>query len=116
MSMLLMADTNEYEKLTKQKLLSQNYLEEILCQLHYIRDKSHAISPGIELGFLLQRYKTNEMHIQSRANHIFRIPKLLLHVSALYERHLQVLSTDNTQTVSTLYRLTSHRRYPLSTD
>jgi hypothetical protein len=29
------------------------------------------------------------MHIQSRLNHIFRISVLLLHVSALYERHLQ---------------------------
>jgi hypothetical protein len=29
------------------------------------------------------------MHIQSEVNHIFRILMLLLHVSALYERHLQ---------------------------
>jgi hypothetical protein len=29
------------------------------------------------------------MHIQSELNHIFRISMLLLHVSALYERHLQ---------------------------
>jgi hypothetical protein len=29
------------------------------------------------------------MHIQSKVNHIFRISMLLLHVSALYERHLQ---------------------------
>jgi hypothetical protein len=29
------------------------------------------------------------MHIQSNVNHIFRISMLLLHVSALYERHLQ---------------------------
>jgi hypothetical protein len=33
--------------------------------------------------------KTKEMHIQSKVNHIFRISMLLLHVSALYERHLQ---------------------------
>jgi hypothetical protein len=29
------------------------------------------------------------MHIQSEVNHIFRISMLLLHVSALYTRHLQ---------------------------
>jgi hypothetical protein len=29
------------------------------------------------------------MHIQSKVNRIFRISMLLLHVSALYERHLQ---------------------------
>jgi hypothetical protein len=29
------------------------------------------------------------MHIQSKVNHIFRISMLLLHVSALCERHLQ---------------------------
>jgi hypothetical protein len=29
------------------------------------------------------------MHIQSTIIHIFRISVLLLHVSALYERHLQ---------------------------
>jgi hypothetical protein len=29
------------------------------------------------------------MHIQSKVNHICRISMLLLHVSALYERHLQ---------------------------
>jgi hypothetical protein len=29
------------------------------------------------------------MCIQSKANHLFRISMLLLHVSALYERHLQ---------------------------
>jgi hypothetical protein len=34
------------------------------------------------------RNKTNEMHIQSKVNHIYRI-SMLLHVSALYERHLQ---------------------------
>jgi hypothetical protein len=31
------------------------------------------------------------MHIQSKVNHIFIISMLLLHVSALYERHLQVV-------------------------
>jgi hypothetical protein len=91
------------------------------------------------------------MHIQNKVNHIFRISMLLLHVSAMYEHHLQgaqrilmklcvcyVISaelsegmewipsagsqfekqsvTDNTQTVSTPYRLTTHRRYPLPTD
>jgi hypothetical protein len=29
------------------------------------------------------------MHIQGKVNHIFRISMFLLHVSALYERHLQ---------------------------
>jgi hypothetical protein len=29
------------------------------------------------------------MHIQSKVNRIFRISMLLLHVSVLYERHLQ---------------------------
>jgi hypothetical protein len=29
------------------------------------------------------------MHIQSKANHIFRISVLLQHGSALYERHIQ---------------------------
>jgi hypothetical protein len=29
------------------------------------------------------------MHIKSKLNYIFRISMLLLHVSALYERHLQ---------------------------
>jgi hypothetical protein len=29
------------------------------------------------------------MHIQNKVNRIFRISMLLLHVSALYERHLQ---------------------------
>jgi hypothetical protein len=29
------------------------------------------------------------MHIQSKVSHTFRISMLLLHVSALYERHLQ---------------------------
>jgi hypothetical protein len=46
----------------------------------------------LQLGpriFKLQRNKTNEMHIQRKVNHIFRISMLLLHVSALYERHLQ---------------------------
>jgi hypothetical protein len=33
--------------------------------------------------------KTNEMHIQSKVNNIFRISMLLLHVLVLYERHLQ---------------------------
>jgi hypothetical protein len=37
----------------------------------------------------LRRNKTNEMHIQCKINHIFRISMLLLHVSALYDRHLQ---------------------------
>jgi hypothetical protein len=83
------------------------------------------------------------MRIQSKVNHIFRISMLLLHVSALYERHLQgaqrilmklcvcyiisaelcegrewipsvcsqsVLSTDNTQTVSTPLMLTPWSR------
>jgi hypothetical protein len=73
------------------------------------------------------------MHIQSKVNHIFGISMLLLHVSVLYECHLQgaqrilrkfcvwyvitaelsegrecippvcSLSTDHTQTVSTPY-------------
>jgi hypothetical protein len=29
------------------------------------------------------------MHIQSEVNHVVRISMLLLHVSALYQRHLQ---------------------------
>jgi hypothetical protein len=36
-----------------------------------------------------RRNKTNEMHIQCKVNYMFRILVLLLHVSALYERHLQ---------------------------
>jgi hypothetical protein len=46
----------------------------------------------LQLGpriFKLRRNKTNEMHIQSKVNNIFRISMLVLHVSALYERHLQ---------------------------
>jgi hypothetical protein len=35
------------------------------------------------------RNKTNEMHIRIKVNYIFKISMLLLHVSALYERHLQ---------------------------
>jgi hypothetical protein len=80
------------------------------------------------------------MHIQSKVNYICRISMLLLHVSALHERHLQeaqrilmklcecyVISAElsegrewipsvYSQSVSTLYRLTTHRRYPLPTD
>jgi hypothetical protein len=29
------------------------------------------------------------MHIQGKVHHIFRISKLLIHVSALYGRHIQ---------------------------
>jgi hypothetical protein len=46
----------------------------------------------LQLGpciFKLRLNKTNEMHIQSKVDRIFRISMLLLHVSALYERHLQ---------------------------
>jgi hypothetical protein len=46
----------------------------------------------LQLGpwiFKLRRNKTNEMHIQSKVNHISRISMLLLHVSVLYERHLE---------------------------
>jgi hypothetical protein len=45
---------------------------------------------GVNEHRVVQRRNiTNEMHIQSKVNRIFRISMLLLHVSALYERHLQ---------------------------
>jgi hypothetical protein len=34
------------------------------------------------------------MHIQNEVNHIFRIPVLLLHVSALYKKTLRVFWSD----------------------
>jgi hypothetical protein len=44
---------------------------------------------GVVNTVVQRRNITNEMHIQSKANHIFRISMLFLHVSALYERHFQ---------------------------
>jgi hypothetical protein len=41
------------------------------------------------------------MHIQNKINHIFGISMLLLHVSALYERHLQ---GDHTHTFHLGYK------------
>jgi hypothetical protein len=56
-----------------------------------VRYSSHwdVITSARQILVKCRRNKTNEMHIQSKVNHIFRISMLLLRVSALYERHLQ---------------------------
>jgi hypothetical protein len=95
----------------------------------------------LQLGpciFKLRRNKSNEMHIQSKVNHIFRISMLFLHVSALYERHIQgaqrilmklcvcyVISaelSEGREWIPSVYcqsiasvLSTTHRRYPLPT-
>jgi hypothetical protein len=62
-------------------------------QIITIRSSFSNIIPLIlQLGpciLKLRRNKTNEIHIQSKVKHILRISMLLLHVLALYERHLQ---------------------------
>jgi hypothetical protein len=73
-----------------------------LLPLRICTNKSRDI---LQIGpciFKLRRNKTNEMHIQSKVNNIFRISILLLHVSALYERHLRGAQKDPDENVRML--------------
>jgi hypothetical protein len=66
--------------------MSFNMITIVEKNLNKVQTKFLQLGPCI---FKLWWNKTNEMHIQSEVNHIFRISMLLLHVSALYECHLQ---------------------------